>query len=402
MKKKLLATLVATAVLSTGIIGLTACGNPGGEDKGDDKIPDTIVTGAEVTSEDWAKAFENTLAAENYTAKLYVENIFKAQGTDEELGEIDLTVTTTQEGPCYYDKGDSYSKAKVKVVATGVPDDEELQEEYKNQEFDIENYTVKDGDVYYSANYGIGTEEDKWTVSTTSSTMSLMGGVFDSCATEKGGERAELSALYDSFTYADGVYTATLWIYDSENTVSVSIKDGYIVGYSTECLTETEYEGNKESDGMKYVYTFSNYGSTTVTPSDAAKKAVEDYKASLSAPSAVAGTTYLFDTVAFEYDDTVTDETKEQTEKVLKPQMEEGYNGTTIAFDDNHGFTMTPGQGSYSVSGTYTENGNVITITPTSTTGEPQALTLTDNTLTMSGNMGSGVTMKLIFILQNN
>ena len=396
MKKKLIATLIATAVLSTSIIGLTACGN----NDGDESIPDAVVKGVQVDKEDWAKAFETTRAATNYTAKTYVEYTYKAKGINLELGEIDLTSTTTQEGPCYYDKGDSYSKAKIKVVATGVPDDEEWQNRYKNEEFDIENYFVKDGAFYYSANYGMETEKDKWSVTTvpvTSDNLHIMDGAFTTCATEEGGERAELSALYDAFTYADGVYTATLWIYDRENTVSVSIKDGYILGYSTECITEEEFEGNKESVSEKYVYNFSNYGTTTVTPSDAAKKAVEDYKASLSAPSAVAGKTYVYNSISFEYDDSVSDEMKESMEKITKPQIEEAYTGSMIIFDNKKGFTTSQGQ--YTVEGTYTEEDNVITLTP-STGSMPQSFTLSDNTLTTTGNMGDGVTAKLIYVLQ--
>lgn len=395
MKKKLIATLIASAVLSTGIIGLTACNK--GDNGGEENVPDTVVKGVQVDKEGWAKAFETTLAAKSYTIKAYMESTYKAKGTLEEIGEIDLSVTETRTGAAYYD-GNTYGTTKVKTVATGVPDDERYQKKYKNSEYEFEDYIVKDGDVYYNAYYSTKEENAEWTVETIDSiggsAINVLGTDY---ATEAKGTTSTLDKLYDSFTYEEGVYNATLWQYDSEVKVSVSVKDGYVVGYSTDGLYEEEDEDGKESEEYKLVYNFSNFGSTTVTPSDAAKKAVEDYKASLSAPSAVAGKTYVYDSVSFEYDDSVSDAMKEQLEKNTKPQIEAAYNGSTMAFDNNHGFTITQGQNS--VSGTYTENDNVISLAP-STGDTPQAFTLSGNTLTTSVDMGSGVTVKLTYAFQ--
>ncbi len=271
MKKKLIATLVAGAVLSTGLIGLTACGGDG----------HGINKGAEVSEEDWGKAFEATVAAESFTISAYMESSYTISGNYEEYGDVDMKVLQTREGTSYYD-GSTYGTTNVKIVATGVPDDEELQKEYKNNEYELENYIVKEGDTYYSASYSTETEDAKWSVHVSPYDGGSATSIFTvPYSTEKNGTTAALSDLYSAFTYNDGVYTATLWSYSTEYTVSVSVKDGYIVGYSTEYSDEeVEENGNKEGESIKMVYNFSNYGSTTVSPSDDAKKAIEDYKAS--------------------------------------------------------------------------------------------------------------------------
>ncbi|MDE7167963.1 MAG: hypothetical protein K2O28_03845 [Clostridia bacterium] len=410
MKKKLIATLIASAVLSTGIIGLTACNN--GDNGGEENIPDTVVAGVQVDKEGWAKAFETTLAAKSYTIKAYMESTYKAKGTLEEIGEIDLSVTETRTGLAYYD-GNTYGTTKVKTVATGVPDDERYQKKYKNSEYEFEDYIVKDGDVYYSAYYSTKEENAEWTVETIDSiggsAINVLGTDY---ATEAKGTTSTLDKLYDSFTYEEGVYNATLWQYDSEVKVSVSVKDGYVVGYSTDGLYEEEDEDGKESEEYKLVYNFSNFGSTTVTPSDAAKKAVEDYKTANApkepADSAVAGKTFAYDSIVFEYGANVSEEQIKQME-AMKPEMEAGYNGSTIIFNNNGGFTMpqTVQEQDYTVAGTYTENDNVITLTPVTMGGEPmqgsatpQSFTLSENKLTTSVNYGNGVTVKLIYVVQ--
>lgn len=276
MKKKLIATLVAGAVLSTGLIGLTACG--GGL---------SINKGEEVSEEDWGKAFTATMEAESCTVDSYAEIVFKAKGSSdfvkEELGvdSIDMSVTTTGEGTGYYDvKNNSYyAKSTSKVSVSGVPDS--MKEEYENKEYVTEYYSVKENDTYYMAQYNGAAEEPKWEVqvSTFGNMSSPVYVLSQTFATEKDGTATALSALYSSFAYSGGVYTATLYRYDTEYKVSVSVKGGYIVGFSTEYSESEEDEGFSESESMKTVYNFSNYGSTTVSPSDAAKKAIEDYKA---------------------------------------------------------------------------------------------------------------------------
>lgn len=283
MKKKLIAALVAGAVLSTGIIGLTACGG--------DAL--AINKGTEVSKEEWEAAFTASFEAKNVTIDSYMEMVIKAKGSyegmQEELGidSVDLTVTTTARGTNYFDldNGSYYSKSTSKTKATGVPEKlQEEQDEFKEREFSVEAYCVKDGETYYTAQYYGAHEDAEWEVATSSSLdMSSAGieyAIDEEFATEAGGTTtAKVSTLYDSFTYSKGVYTATLYRGSSEYTVCVAVKGGYVVGYSKEHTNSEEEETFSESQTTKYVYNFSKYGKTTVKASKEAKKAVEDKKA---------------------------------------------------------------------------------------------------------------------------
>ncbi len=275
MRKKLIATLVAGAVMSTGLIGLTACG--GGHD---------INKGEEVSKEDWAKAITATVEAKNYTVDAYQEMELKLTGSIEDLGVSDLNVsaTTKGEGKTYYDidNGSYYGNSSVKVTVSGVPDELKDEDEFKARDYVMEQYGVKDGDTYYTAMYD-GTEETpEWEVREYSSAVSGgMGYLFtQTYSTTEGGTASTLDELYDAFTYSGGVYTATLWQYSIEMKISVSVKGGYVVGISSEYTEEEGDENSKMSTTAKMVYNFSAYSGTTVSASDAAKKAVEDYKAS--------------------------------------------------------------------------------------------------------------------------
>ena len=276
MRKKLIATLVAGAVMSTGLIGLTACG--GGHD---------INKGEEVSKEDWAKAITATVEAKNYTVDAYQEMELKLTGSIEDLGVSDLNVsaTTKGEGKTYYDidNGSYYGNSSVKVTVSGVPDELKDEDEFKARDYVMEQYGVKDGDTYYTAMYDGTAQTPEWSVREMSSFYNNgMSFLFEGdYATEKDGTTSTLDELYDAFTYSGGVYSATLWQEgDDETKISLSIKGGYVVGYSTEA-THEDGDGNSSMTSTgKYVYNFSNYGSTTVSASDAAKKAVEDYKAS--------------------------------------------------------------------------------------------------------------------------
>ena len=272
MKKKLIATLVAGAVLSTGIIGLTACG--GGHD---------INKGEEVDEAGWKAAITATCAAKNLTAEAYEEYNTKLTGSMGEITDLNVTGKTAAEGKYYYDvdNGNLYIKETVKTTVSGVPDELKDEDEFKAADYVMERYAVKDGEKYYFARYDGNDETPEWEVNESSS--AITGGVAylfnSSYATEEGGETTTISELYEAFTYSNGVYTATLWSYGSEMTVSLSVKGGYVVGISKEYTHEEGDENSKMSNTVKSVYNFSNYGSTKVSASDAAKKAVEDYKA---------------------------------------------------------------------------------------------------------------------------
>lgn len=279
MKKKLIATLVAGAVLSASLVSLTACG--GGL---------SINKGEEVDEAGWKAAYTATLEAKNFTIDSYTEETVKMKGSMEEFGldSIDMTVKSTAEGKIYYDLENStnYTKGTSKVSVSGVPD--ELKDKYENEEYTVETYSVKDGDTLYSATYYGYQEDPEWNVYSSPASLTVSSGsplsyyLGQSFATEEGGEAKKVNELYSAFTYKSGVYSATLWQSNVEIKVSVSIKGGYVVGFSYEgtYTQEDEESGSSYSEGQKSVYNISNYGSTTVSASDAAKKAVEDYKAS--------------------------------------------------------------------------------------------------------------------------
>lgn len=272
MKKKLIATLVAGAVLSTGLIGLTACG--GGN---------SITKGKKVDADGWKTAITATAEAESYTVDTHEDTTVKITGSIEEMGITDLEVTTTSkgEGKEYYVANSAlYSKTSYTVEVTGVP--EGMEDEFKASDYVNEKYTVKDGDTYYKASYYGSSSNPAWSVYTSSEASdSSLSDLFDEeLATEKGGEAKKVIDLYDAFTYSSGVYTATLYSEDeSEIILSVSVKGGYVVGIAVEYNYEYEDYGMKTTVSAKAVYNISGYGKTEVTPSDDAKKAVDDYKA---------------------------------------------------------------------------------------------------------------------------
>ena len=274
MKKKLIATLVAGAVLSTGLIGLTACG--GGH---------SINKGEKVDAEGWKTAITATQEAKNYTVDAYQEVELKVTGSMEELGITDLNITgkSKSESKSYYDleNSSSYSKQTVKAEVSGVPEAMQDIDEFKGGDYVMESYYVKDGDTIYYANYSTQSENPEWNVSTTSyvSGSEIMYMINQTLATEKDGEASKVIDLYDAFTYSGGVYSATLWSYDMEVKLSISIKGGYVVGVSMEYTEEDGDENSTMSMAIKVVYNLSGYGSTEVKASDDAKKAVDDYKA---------------------------------------------------------------------------------------------------------------------------
>lgn len=277
MKKKLLATLVAGAVLSVGLIGLTACG--GGL---------SINKGEEVDEAGWKAAFTATAAAQNLTIESYNETEMKLKGSGDEIKEecgvdsVDMSVKTTSTGKIYYsvgvNAGSTYSDGTAKVKTSGVPD--KLKENYSDKEYKTEAYTVKNYNDMYMAYYDGSEKEAAWKVNTVSYIGNPSSQFDRSFATEKGGTISKVSSLYSAFTYKNGVYTATLYTgYDVEYKVSVSIKGDYIVGYSLEYTENYEESGYTESMSEKTVYNLSAFGDTEVKPSDAAKNAIDDYKA---------------------------------------------------------------------------------------------------------------------------
>lgn len=283
MKKKLIATLVAGAVLSTGLIGLTACGG-GGLEKGE-----------EVSKEDWAKAFTATIELKNFTAEAVSESSGTATGSvDTGTGsKVEVSVKTDSSSKTiqYIDidggkiymtseeavKIEGANKALGEVLATS------LHINDRDEKTSAAYYVVKEGEVIYSADND--NEENKWDADASGELEHELKYLLDyaSYATEETGTAQSLSALYDAFTYSSGFYTATLWQHGYETKVTVSVKGGYVVGLQTEATIDmkaNEYNPLDTKGTNKQTVKITKIGSTTVNASDDAKKAVEDYKAS--------------------------------------------------------------------------------------------------------------------------
>lgn len=79
----------------------------------------------------------------------------------------------------------------------------------------------------------------------------------------------------------------------------------------------------------------------------------------------VAGKTYVYDDIVLQFDDSVEYEARQQAEAAIAP-MKTAYQGATIVFNNNGGFTMTV-SGS-AASGTYTQNGTTLTLNANGTT----------------------------------
>lgn len=276
MKKKLIATLFAGAVLSAGLIGLTACNNGGGHD---------INKGEEVDESGWRAAYTQTLEAKNFTMDTYSEITLKGRGSGNQVKEefgvdsLNMSSKTTKEEKGSYDFENStyYKKENTSVKTSGIPDS--LKDRFADKEYVTEQYAApSDGGVYSASYYG-EEAEPKWQVIPGIEFSPMTNILNYTFATEKDGTQASVSTLYSEFTCKGGVYSATLYRGETDYIVSVSIKGGYVVGVSIEKTETFENEDFTESRTEKTIYNFSNYGSTTVKPSDAAKKAIRDYLA---------------------------------------------------------------------------------------------------------------------------
>lgn len=107
----------------------------------------------------------------------------------------------------------------------------------------------------------------------------------------------------------------------------------------------------------------------------------------------VSGKTFVFSDMTASFDDSVNEETQKQINETIT-QMKTAYNGSTIAFNENSGFTMSVmGQ---SVSGAYTQNGKNLVLTANN---HPQDFILNGNEITATHTEG-GVTQTMYYLLQ--
>ncbi len=298
MKKKLVATLVAGMVLSTGLLSLTACGL-------------SVPKGDKVNNEDaWKTAFERTSDLTDFTF----------EGSATLAATVKGTVTTTNSSGekvnkehnyklnnslsalyAYGSDDKAYFEADLKTEKKGTVTGKDYDETSStNAKMYYELCEEKDNKkTYWQAAYGKienksleekTSTEKLWQAEKTSymvdpSVIDISGTSF--YADEETTTVSKLSALYEKFTYSDGVYTATLYKdVEVDNiaedkmacTVKVSIKDGYVIGLSVK-IDVKDILYKKSVYDIEYTYkeeetvVLSNIKST-----DASKKVNKDIK----------------------------------------------------------------------------------------------------------------------------
>lgn len=272
MKKKLIATLVAGAMLVAGLTCFTACSNDG--DAGEVNVY-SIRKGEKVADEAaWRAAFDNTRTAKNYTTNFYYsvldevsgeengKSVFYRTGNEEIMQEhLDLDSNNPLDYCCefyYYDK-----------TPIGQPIDP--------YHIDKECYTKINGTLYKaecSINWYANIAYQIHGVDLNAKSLIISGFKNE----EKDDNYKYIEDLYEEFTYNDGVFTAELR-YDrvgGKSTICVSIKGGYVISFSVEQNLIEEKNSLTEKHTHKEVYNWTNFGRTKVTIPDDAQKAIDD------------------------------------------------------------------------------------------------------------------------------
>lgn len=291
MRKKTMAVLLAGAVAATGVLGLTACKKDGGGNG--------LEKGEKVSEEQWKAAITATVNAENYTVNY--DCGYKTVGRYADGPTV--TYTSTSTGKMYYD----FNNKKLATEAAGEYSAEYSGGEREEETYSRKSYSEADGLSLWAA--AVVSDEIGWEVYSTlfaseaelkagivvegeanNSEVNHMFTIFTEMefSTTETSESAPVSELYSAFTYKDGLYSAALLYNEEDDTgvteisVALSIKNGFVVGF----MWETSYERLEEdincayTGHYKYVYNFSNFGTTTVTAPDGAAEAIVAKKAS--------------------------------------------------------------------------------------------------------------------------
>ncbi len=295
MKKKLIATLVAGAVLSTGIIGLTACGNSVSMPKGE-QIADATA---------WAKAFEETSKLTNFTCETSFTVDQKGEGTlKNEKGEDQTAKYTakysTYDLTAYDEDGDkAYTESNESMDMKATSDGEEEKLKYSS----VEKYYYEldeKGEYatsYWKASYGKkdidSTDRKSYTENywdayssydyASNPLKKLALDFYESDSTTASSK--SITTLYDKFTYSGGVYTATLYSVVEiaemgsdliKVEVKVSFSGGYVIGLSYKAK-KVEGELSLSEGNFKYTYsTEAVYALKDINKTDVTKKANKD------------------------------------------------------------------------------------------------------------------------------
>lgn len=292
MRKKLVATLMAGAIASVGLVGLTACG---GDENSEIDVTDGVLrAGEEVTAEEWKEAIDATCVLYgdkvgfplNYTAGMcyYVENYYSsAVDEDAQISDaVYMTSRTTEELHVAntVDKVEMYGLGKVVVEYKNVP--EESSGTYEDMDMEVVQTYTTFNDKVYLVTYDKSLSDDKTNYRVSSQDISEYvdsdAGVsfeyssgselkycLDGFSTEKGGKTTPLSDAYELFTYSNGFYTAKGYDSSNEYTFIVSIKDGRLIGISAETALKFDIgNGLKEIQKVKITFEFKDFDTTTV------------------------------------------------------------------------------------------------------------------------------------------
>lgn len=271
-----MAMLLAGAVAAAGVITFTACGD------GTDGVP----KGEEVTAEQWKTAITATSEVGNYTAEIRGENVESASG---KVGDktVNYVGKETIAGKLYFD----YNSKKIlletntTLKTTGAElfgeEDEEETSEHKSYN-EVENLTIwaavfDDAEWKVYSNTAVSQDSLNEQFLTGSVLYSFENSLF---STTEDGQGVKITELYSAFTYSNGVYSAALYLNGDRTEISMSFKDGYVVGVSQTRTEEGVEEDTTYKTTYKYNYVFSDFGKTVVTTPAGAAEAIAAEKSS--------------------------------------------------------------------------------------------------------------------------
>jgi len=301
MKKKLIATLVAGAVLSTGVIGLTACGGlsvPGGE---------------EVANEEaWAKAMTDTVELTNYTFESSTSVNVDVKGTVSKLSsngsyktlDHNYTYKTAATNLSVFDTENdkAYAENTDKMELNGTYSGKEIKGNYDNSQKAYSELSENKESVktYWVAEYskqelksneGETKEEEYWSAS---EDYHMLSSGLDALTystlfyeTEDATAPKSIVSLYDKFTYNGGVYTADLYTklnLDMSGDlidivackVTISFKGGYVIGLGIKVDASDSLKEENAHDITYTVKAESVYVLTEIKTTDVSKKVNKD------------------------------------------------------------------------------------------------------------------------------
>lgn len=244
MKKKLVVTAAVCALSAVCIFGATACGN--GDDGGSgSNVPDVGPSIQVADEAAWNAAFDKTFGSESYTMVWYGKFSSVANG-ETYTSIVNNTV---------YKIGNEIYETNTTSRSTG-------------EQFTSTYFRLVEGDVTYFATY---VEPDNmWFAGVESTSYTYL----DYCS-------------YSDYTFENGKYIGNFeyeWT-DRKDSKTIKINAQGYYSYRSSKSTWTEMVENNSGGWTRVSYknffefAFCDIGTTTYTMPDAARQAIEDYKA---------------------------------------------------------------------------------------------------------------------------